>query len=148
MFSPSEVYKFGSVIAAHLCLLTLFEPFTIILFWISIVMIYFYFKDRVKRLLQDGLIVYLPQKIQQGLMERSLFDLLCDIWFMPGTMNFLKVIMKPFFTSVKPDQAALVLNDLSPEVRKQFLTKGIVNIFPQNLKGVLVSEQRMEENKK
>lgn len=130
MISASSLYKFGSIIAAHLCLLTLFQPFTIVLFWISAFLIYSYFKARAKRLLRDGLIVYLPQKIQQGLMERSLFDVLCDIWFMPGTMNFLKVLTKPFFTSVRPDQAALVLNDLSPEVRKQFLTKGIVNIFP------------------
>lgn len=64
---------------------------------------------------------------------------------MPGT-NIMNVLLKPFFTSIKPDRAALVLNDLSPDVRKKFLTKGIVNIFPQKVKGMIISsEQRIED---
>lgn len=102
MISITSVYKFGSVIAAHLCLLTLFSPLTIVLFWISVLLILHYLKLRVKRAFQDGLIVYLPQKIQEGLMERSVFDLLCDFWFMPGDNNLLKVFIKPFFTKIKP----------------------------------------------
>lgn len=32
-----------------------------------------------------------------------------------------------------------MLNELNPEVRKKILTKGIVNIFPNNVKEIIVS---------
>lgn len=68
---------------------------------------------------------------------------------MPGDNKLLKVFIKPFFTKMKPEQAVHMLNELHPEVKKKILTKGIVNIFPNNLKGFMVSsEKRMELNKK
>ena len=114
MISSDQLYKFGGLITFHLFLLTLFDPLTIFLCWLSLLMIWGYCKLRVKRVLEGGLIVYLPEKLRKGLEERSIFDVLCDIWFMPVTTNILKAVTKPFFTSVRPDQAVSVLDELSP----------------------------------
>jgi hypothetical protein len=47
--------------------------------------------------------------------ERSVFDLLCDFWYLPGFMVYLTMMFKPIWMSSSPDDAIENLNELNPE---------------------------------
>jgi hypothetical protein len=103
-------------VLVHLFLLTLFQPITICLFWVSLLTIKTYLCRAIAKLIEKGLIVYLPSKTQHILRERSLFDLMCDFWFIQNA-SIVKVLLKPFFVQIQPDRAAEVLDELNPGMK-------------------------------
>lgn len=133
------MYRVGSYVAVHLFLLTLFQPLTIAMFWLSLVLLKTYLKRFISKLIEKGLIVYLPEHTQRTLRERSLFDLMCDLWFIQSA-SLVKVLLKPFFVSVQPDRAVEVLDELNPDMKERMLTKGIINILPKPIKTILSPE--------
>jgi len=44
-----------------------------------------------------------PQGIRDALMKRSIFDLLCDIWFMPKFSLYIRAFLKPFVANIDPE---------------------------------------------
>lgn len=108
-----QLYRVGAYLAVHILLLSLFQPLTICAFWLSLVTLRAYLYKRISKIAEKGLIVYLPEKLQHMLRDRSLFDVMCDMWFTQHT-SILKVLLKPFFVQVQPDRAVEVLDDLSP----------------------------------
>lgn len=79
---------------------------------------------------ERGLISYLPKTLQAHLLDRSIFDLLCDLWYIPKTSIYLKALLKPFLTSISPEQVVGVLDDLPDNAKKTILTKGLINFLP------------------
>jgi hypothetical protein len=41
------------------------------------------YRRMVTHVRENGLLSYLPEKLQKNLSERRLFDLLCDFWYLP-----------------------------------------------------------------
>lgn len=136
MDTKTQLYRLAAYVAVHLLLLSLFQPFTICTFWLSVLAIRAYISKRISKIAEKGLIVYLPEKWQHLLRDRSLFDMMCDMWFTQNTSLF-KVLLKPFFVQVQPDRAVEVLDELSPEMKDKMLTKGIVNILPTSIKDLV-----------
>jgi len=58
---------------------------------------------------QRGIIGYLPRTLQIHLLDRSIFDLLCDFWYIPKASQYLKAFIKPFVQNISPEQAATAL---------------------------------------
>lgn len=84
---------------------------------------YMLVKLRVDAILEKGLITYLPEETQKKLLERSLFDMLCDTWFIPRFSLIVKAIMRPFFVAINPEEAAYQLDDLPEATKRLFLQK-------------------------
>jgi hypothetical protein len=131
-----QLYRIAAYAAVHLLLLSLFQPLTICAFWLSVLTLRAYVYKRISKVIEKGLIVYLPDKLQHLLRDRSLFDMMCDMWFTEHT-SLLKVLFKPFFVQIRPDRAVEVLDELSPEMKERMLTKGIVNILPASIKDIV-----------
>ncbi|KAM3129639.1 hypothetical protein pb186bvf_018250 [Paramecium bursaria] len=85
-----------------------------------------------------GILTFLPQRLQRLLQNRSIFDLLCDLWFMPKLSQYLKAFTKPFFQPIDPEDAYKALEEFPPESRELITQKGIINILPNEVKEILV----------
>jgi hypothetical protein len=70
-----------------------------------------------------GLINYLPPKLRNFILKRSIFDVLMDIWYIPTITEYIKLLVKPIIYKLSPQEATKVLEDFDPAVRNFFLTK-------------------------
>lgn len=84
-----------------------------------------------------GIFVHLPSSLQSALLNRSLFDILCDIWYMPTFSLYLKILFRPFIYQTQPEKAIENLAELSNEEKEAALKKGIINLFPDSLKEIM-----------
>jgi hypothetical protein len=82
---------------------------------------------KLSKIKEYGLLNYLPRKIREFILKRSIFDLLMDIWYLPTITEYIKMLLKPIIYKIPPQEAAQVLEDFDPAVRKFFLTK-VINI--------------------
>jgi hypothetical protein len=77
---------------------------TIIAFSVAIAFCYFYLRKVIERHTERGLIELLPEQMQNNLIHRSIFDLICDFWFFEA-FRFLKLLTKPLLEPIYPDNA-------------------------------------------
>lgn len=68
-----------------------------------------------------------------------------DIWYLPTISEYIKLLIKPVICKITPEEATKVLEDFDPNVRKFFLTKGIINLFPSKIQNVILSEEVRKE---
>ena len=102
---------------------SLFSLYTLISCTLLIISIGLFIKIKVEVIRKIGVINYLPHSIAQTLTQRSLFDIICDIWFFPRIASYIKAFLTPFIYKIEPEEAIYQFQDLSPEVRKAILTK-------------------------
>jgi hypothetical protein len=67
-----------------------------------------------------------------------------DIWYLPTITEYIKLLIKPILYKLSPQEATKVLEDFDPAVRKLFLTKGLINLFPNKVQGVLLPSENVE----
>ena len=91
-------------------------------------------------MLEHGLAYYLPLSVKNALLNRSLLDILCDMWFIPTLSIYVKTILAPMLSSKRrgPEEAIKYLDPLEPNHRKVFITKGLAFLFPRKLTKVLL----------
>ena len=119
-----------------------------------------YIKLNIDLILKKGLIAYLPYQIIRVFTSRSIFDILCDIWFIPKVSIYAKAVVLPFFYKITPEEAIFQLNDLHPQVRRALLTKvdlnitlkilmfkGIINLFPSQIRNLILPAEIQQPNK-
>lgn len=121
-------YKQLAFLSFLLLALTLFHPLTLLFAFILIFTSTKYISCVLSKYREKGVMELLPPSIQSQL-NRSFFDIMCDIWFVESVSLF-KVIIKPLFMPIEPDFAADALNDLPQETKNKLLTKGIIKIMP------------------
>jgi len=122
---------------------SIFSIYTLLSFALIVAGIYVYFQINLREIRKKGLITYLPAKHQKTLLQRSLFDVLCDMWFIPRLSSYAKAIATPFFIKIEPSDAIHQFKDLPPETRKAVLTKGVINILPNSLKSALMPQNEL-----
>ena len=120
-----------AIINLLLCIFTLKTLIAISFFVFSLRQ---YILFRIGVILKNGLISYLPYKLQLILLRRSIFDFLCDMWFFPTLSLYAKAIFAPFIMKPNPEYAAKQLSVLPESSKKIFFTKGIVYVLPKSLK--------------
>ena len=93
-----------------------------------------------EEMLEKGLAHYLPSSLKNALLNRSLLDILCDLWFIPTMSLYLKTILAPMISSKRraPEEAVKYLDPLEPQHRKIFITKGLAFLFPRKLTKLLL----------
>jgi hypothetical protein len=91
-----------------------------------------------RKISEKGLIKFLPQSIKDLLLERSIFDILCDLWFFPRLSLVIKTIVWPFISKPKAEEAIKALDTLPEDIKEVFITKGVVNLFPKKLSKIIL----------
>lgn len=89
---------------------------------------------------REGIINKLSPKLQKLLLERSIFDVLCDLWYFSVIAKYLKVILAPFILKSDPKANLEEIKKLSPTFQKIVLTKGVLNIFPEKFRRLFISD--------
>lgn len=80
------------------------------------------------------IITKFSKKTQETLLEKSVFDLLCDFWYFPGISRYIKPLIKPLFTGEGPEITIKSFDSLSPEFKHAIMRKGVIHIFPNWVK--------------
>jgi hypothetical protein len=80
-----------------------------------------------------GVINYLPLPLQMFFTEISIFDVLCNLWFVPRITLYIKRLFLPFFVKMTREEAFSLFHELDPEVAMKLDTKGVVNILPEKV---------------
>lgn len=81
------------------------------------------------------------------LLERSIFDVLCDLWFFPRISLVVKAIVWPFISKPKAEEAIKTLDDLPEDIKEVFVTKGVINMFPKKLSKVMLPNEEYSKYK-
>jgi len=132
------------LIIIFLCLL----KFILNIFSISTIVTFIFFGIGIKgfvlqkrdEVLEKGLAYYLPLGVKNALLNRSLLDILCDLWFIPTISLYLKTMMAPILSTKSrgPEDAIKYLDPLEPAQRKLFITKGLAFLFPRKVTKMLL----------
>jgi hypothetical protein len=85
--------------------------------------------------------------MKQLLLERSVFDMLCDLWFFPRISLVIKAVVWPFISKPNPDDAIKTLDPLPEDIKELFITKGIVNLFPKKLSKMILPDEMYNKYK-
>jgi hypothetical protein len=118
--------------------LSLFSIYTLMSFAIMAGCLALFLKVNFDEIKKKGLIFYIPPKYHEVLLERSLFDIICDVWFIPKITIYLKALISPFILKIEPNEAIHQFKEFSPGARKAILTKGLVNIMPGFVRGIML----------
>ena len=73
------------------------------------------------------------------LLRRSIFDILCDIWYIPLITLYVKALVKPLLFDMSPAQAKHMIETELPHKKMSdiILTKGIANLFSEKTQSFL-----------
>lgn len=74
------------------------------------------------------------KNIQDTLLEKSVFDMLCDFWYFPGISRYIKPLIMPLITGDGPEKTIKSFDNLSPTFKHAVMRKGIVHLFPSWVK--------------
>ena len=94
-----------------------------------LVLVYYY----CKKIYTRGLITYLPISLQNALLNRSLYDIMMDIWFIPKISEILALFVKPFLFKMEPKEAEDLIKTAQPALRSVLATKGLINLVPTRI---------------
>ena len=100
----------------------------------------YFVKCRLDRARKHGIVNIIPSGLRRLLLRRSLFDVLCDLWYFPILPKYIKAIFGPFIFKPTPEDAAKNFEALHPAFRRLFLTKGVINVLPGKAKAFLLPE--------
>lgn len=103
------------------------------------VSIFLLIKTCIKQIHEKGLINFLPLKLQNFLLNRSLFDVLCDLWFIPKIGLYLKAFFGPFYYDYTPEKALSNFEVIG--MTRAVTVKGFLNLFPGLKKLILPPNQ-------
>lgn len=67
------------------------------------------------------------------------------MWYLPKISLYFKVLLRPFIYQITPEEAIQNLDELPSNIKKAILTKGVVNILPENVKDIFVEPEEPEE---
>ncbi|CAD8200831.1 unnamed protein product [Paramecium pentaurelia] len=139
--NPKLLFKI-SFYSFALLLLSQLPPFACVCLIISYLTGKKFFEIYFHKHLKEGIMEMFPQGIRDALMKRSIFDLLCDIWFMPKFSLYIRAFLKPFVANIDPENAEQALEGLPLEDRQIITKKGIINTLPMLLQTTVDTTQQ------
>lgn len=72
------------------------------------------------------------------MLQRSIFDIMCDLWFIPTITIYISAILKPFLYNISPMEAKKMIDELPHECMRQLIfRKGLVNLLPGTVSATL-----------
>ncbi|CAK64818.1 unnamed protein product (macronuclear) [Paramecium tetraurelia] len=103
-------------------------------------------KIRWTRIKRTGFLNNISDKLRKILLERSLFDILCDIWYFETIKRHVRVFLSPFLIKKSPEEIIESFEDINPQLKEAILRKGTINLFPEPIKRELVENYIQEED--
>ncbi|CAD8209708.1 unnamed protein product [Paramecium octaurelia] len=97
------------------------------------------------RIKRKGFLNNVSQKLRKVLLERSLFDILCDIWYFETIKRHVRVFLSPFLIKKTPEEIIESFDDINPQLKEAILRKGTINLFPEPIKKELVENYIQED---
>ncbi|CAD8198310.1 unnamed protein product [Paramecium pentaurelia] len=97
------------------------------------------------RIKRKGFLNNISDKFRKILLERSLFDILCDIWYFETIKRHLRVFLSPFLIKKSPEEIIESFDDINPQLKEAILRKGTINLFPEPIKKELVENYIQED---
>lgn len=87
---------------------------------------------------QNGPLNYLTPGLKRLLLQRSIFDIMCDLWFIPTITIYISAMLRPFLYNISPMEAKKMIDELPHEcMRKLIFRKGLVNLLPGKVSDTL-----------
>ena len=117
------------LVSIGLLAISVLELHTLLALSAAVLFSYLYLRRVIEKYLEQGLIELLPHQLQYNLLYRSIFDLVCDFWFLEA-FRFLKLITKPLLQPIYPDNAIEALDNVAPSEKNKYLIKGIFRVMP------------------
>jgi len=71
-------------------------------------------KIRWIRIKKKGFLNNVSNKLRKILLERSLFDILCDIWYFETIKRHVRVFLSPFLIKKTPEEIIESFEDINP----------------------------------
>lgn len=136
-FLKLRAYQVFLVLSIVNLLLCIFEVKTLISIMIFALSCYLYVNFRIQIILDKGLLNYFPYSVKFALLRRSLFDILCDMWYFSKIKFYIKAIFSPLILQPSPQEVSKYLNYIPKEERKIFFIKGIAYTFPKVFQKIL-----------
>ncbi|KAL4431541.1 hypothetical protein ABPG74_017246 [Tetrahymena malaccensis] len=102
--------------------------------------------SKIKKAKKEGIINKVSPGLRTLLLKRSIFDILCDLWYFPIVPKYLKAIFGPFIFKKDPEVTVKNFDQLHPKFKQLVLTKGMINILPAALKNFLLPENLLDIN--
>lgn len=102
---------------------------------------------RLESVSRKGLMAYIGPKARYALLHRSIFDVMCDLWYYPMLGLYVKAIMGPFIVKPRPEDVVHTLDELPEAGRKALLTKGVVYVLPRWLRRIVLPKSFELHNK-
>ena len=122
---------FSSVVCLSFCIFTV--P-TLLCMASSGLFLWKYLQALVRKYKTRGLIEVCPESLKKYMLNRSMFDVVCSLWF-DTSFIFLKrlfrLLCKPLVEPIERDNAIEALNDMDPESKQMYLTKGMIRVMPE-----------------
>lgn len=126
-------------------LLTLLPPLTVLLMHLMPIPLLVLCYYRCRDLREQGLVTYMPDKVQDVLLHRSLLDLLMTVWDLPNLVEYLKRLIYPFFVRMDKAEALMLFEELNPEVAAMMNTKGLVHMLPAPVMKAIAPEAMLKD---
>lgn len=73
------------------------------------------------------------ERLKTVMTERSIYDLIADLWYFPVLPKYLKAIIGPFIIKRDPEETIKNFDQLGPKFKSFMLKKGLIHIFPEGL---------------
>ena len=128
-------------------LLCIFEVKTLISIIIFIWSFFLFVQNTLQTIIDKGLISYVPYNIKLILLRRSIFDVLCDLWYFSKVKLYAQAIFAPFFLKPGPKDVYKYLSVIPRKERKVFFTKGIAYTLPKRIQNILFPKGKNMHNK-
>lgn len=87
-----------------------------------------------RQYIAKGLIEICPERMRDQLLNRSIFDFVCSLWFDTSFIflkRFFKLLFRPLMEPIDRENALEALNDMDEQMRRIYLTKGVIRVLPQ-----------------
>ena len=143
--------RFWLTVAYLLCignlLLSMFSATFLVAAAVAIVLAKKIVQKKLEKIAERGLISYLSPRLRHVLMHRSIFDILCDQWYLHNYTLYVQSFIGPFFFKPEPKIVIKSLEMFSERDRKIFLTKGILYVLPKWLRERILPKSYKLHNK-
>ncbi|KAL4438621.1 hypothetical protein ABPG74_015519 [Tetrahymena malaccensis] len=139
-----ETFKYTAVLSLIIFLFLQFNWTTIVTLALIFASLVQLLRIQYFKLQERGFISLLPRTLQVHLLDRSIFDLLCDIWYIPKISLYIKAFFKPFVQNISPEEAACALQELPDSAKRAIMTKGLINFLPNFMQSAIMPQQNQE----
>lgn len=93
---------------------------------------------KLARLKKQGALNRVSVRLRKVLLERSFFDILCDIWYFEALKRHVRFFLTPFIVKKTPQEIIDSLEDVNPALKQIILRKGTINVLPTKIKEQLL----------